>query len=145
VWLLPRSGGLAALALSASPLWLNALRFASAFALLLVPAAAMGMTLPLLTRALAVDYGFGFGRALSLLYGVNTLGAVFGTLVTEQLLLANLGVYGSAACAAALDLFAAALGALLARRVGASGGAAATSAGDEPRHRSRRVQSAPAC
>jgi spermidine synthase len=100
--------------LLASPLLLNALRMALAFALMVVPAAAMGATLPLLVRALAAGRP-GFGRVLGLLYGWNTLGAVAGALAGEALLLEPLGVRGTG-LAAALGNGVAAVAALLAAR-----------------------------
>jgi len=77
----------------------HALRAALGFALLLVPATAMGATLPLLVGALrARDPSF--GASLGRLYGWNTLGAVAGALAAEWLLLEALGVRGSAWVAA---------------------------------------------
>jgi spermidine synthase len=84
-----------------SPL-LSVLRLATAFALLCVPSTAIGMTLPVLARALAARDA-NFGRVLGLLYGVNTAGAVLGTLATEHFLLRSLGVHGSAWVAGAMD------------------------------------------
>jgi len=59
------------------PLILNLLRLLFAFMLLLVPSTAMGLTLPLLTKALVMADP-NFGRVLGRLYGWNTLGAVLG-------------------------------------------------------------------
>ena len=64
-------------AMLGAPLALNATRLAVAFLLMLVPAAAMGATLPLLARALG-PLEPAFGRLLGRLYGWNTLGAVAG-------------------------------------------------------------------
>src|SRR5207244_6181156 len=58
---------------------LNVVRLAAAFAVLIVPATAMGATLPVLVGAVSGGPG-GFGRALGRLYGWNTLGAVAGVL-----------------------------------------------------------------
>ena len=79
----------------------NAARFVSGFATLLVPAIAMGATLPLLAAALA-RAGREFGPALGWTYGWNTLGAVAGALGAELLLVPRIGVGGSAWFAAAL-------------------------------------------
>jgi len=88
------------------PLMLNPLRLGLSFLLLLVPSAAMGMTLPLLTRALsAVDPNF--GSVLGKLYGWNTLGAVFGAVAAETVLIGALGVRGSAWFAGSLNVLAA--------------------------------------
>ena len=94
------------------PWILNPLRLLFAFSLLLVPSTAMGLTLPLLTKALvAADPNF--GRALGRLYGWNTLGAVVGAVLAEILLLEALGVRGSAVAAGTLNLLAAAAAMLL--------------------------------
>jgi predicted membrane-bound spermidine synthase len=87
--------------------WLqNGVRLSAGFLLLLVPATAMGATLPLMVRALrARDPSF--GGALGLLYGWNTLGAVLGATLGELWLLERLGVYGTALAAAGCNLSAA--------------------------------------
>lgn len=85
---------------------LNVLRLMTAFAVLTVPTTAMGATLPVLVSAMSRGRG-GFGRALGRLYGWNTLGAVAGVLGTELVLIARLGVNGSAWVAALLNLGAA--------------------------------------
>jgi len=58
----------------------GAVRWLAAFALLVVPATAMGATLPLLSRAVAGEASR-LAPALGWLLGVNTFGAVAGTLV----------------------------------------------------------------
>jgi spermidine synthase len=78
-----------------------------AFVILTVPAAAMGATLPVLVGALCRTHE-DFGRVLGRLYGWNTLGAVVGVLAAEMVLIARLGVVGSAWFAALLDVGAAA-------------------------------------
>ena len=127
VFLLPElAGGLA-------PLWrpfldhpwiLNPLRLAVGFTLLLIPATAMGATLPLLVKALhARDPNF--GAVLGRLYGWNTAGAVLGAVAGEAALIAWFGVRGTAWVAAGLNLAAAAGALALAARIGDT----ATSAG----------------
>jgi len=64
---------------------------ASAFAILLVPTAFMGATLPLLTR-FAVRRDDEIGSRVGLLYAVNTAGAVAGVLGAAFWLLPNLGL-----------------------------------------------------
>jgi spermidine synthase len=89
------------------PVPLNTLRFSLAFALLLVPATAMGATLPLLVKALhRIDPNL--GRVLGRLYGWNTLGAVVGALAGEFFLIEALGVRGTGWAAAGADGMAAA-------------------------------------
>jgi spermidine synthase len=97
------------------PLLLNLVRLLVAFACLLVPAAAMGLTLPLVVRASTARAAV-FGRTLGLLYGLNTLGAVFGALGTEVVLIRFLGVRGSALGAGSLNLVAASVALLLSLR-----------------------------
>lgn len=75
--------------------------------LVAVPALLMGGTLPVLMRALAAEPQH-LGRAGGRLYAANTAGAIVGTLLTAFVLIATLGVRGSALAAALLNLFAAA-------------------------------------
>jgi predicted membrane-bound spermidine synthase len=98
------------------PWVVNTLRLLSGFMLLLVPATAMGATLPILVRALLVRDP-SFGATLGRLYGWNTLGAVVGALAGEALLLEWIGVRGSAVAAAAADLGVAVLALALAGRL----------------------------
>lgn len=74
------------------------------FALVGIPAVLMGGTLPVLVRALAAEPGKAGGQ----LYAANTLGAIVGTLLAAFVLIASLGVRGSALFAAMLNLLAAA-------------------------------------
>jgi len=93
------------------PVLLNALRFSFSFLLFLLPATAMGVTLPLLVKALA-RRPEEFGKALGRLYGVNTLGACLGALAGEALLIAPLGLAGTGLVATGCNVVAA-IGALL--------------------------------
>lgn len=74
------------------------------FALVGVPALLMGGTLPVLVRSLATAPGKAGGQ----LYAANTLGAIAGTLLAAFVLVATLGVRGSALAAAMFNLLAAA-------------------------------------
>ena len=88
------------------PAALNTARLAIAFVLMVIPATALGTTLPLLAKpleALTGNYGFALGR----LYGINTLGAVGGTLLAELWLIPALGLRNSGLFAAACGLSAA--------------------------------------
>ncbi len=102
------------------PWLLNPLRLLIAFALMLVPTTAMGATLPLLVKALSRGNP-NFGSVLGHLYGWNTLGAVFGVLAAELVLIRYLGLRGAGLCAAFLNLSAM----FVALRVARSGAAAA--------------------
>ena len=98
--------------------WLvNLLRLTVAFSLMIVPATAMGLTLPLLAKAITRGDG-NFGRGLGMLYGWNTLGGMAGALCGELWLIGWLGQRGTALAASALNLAAAAVAVLLARRAG---------------------------
>src|SRR5262245_2622129 len=74
------------------------------FAILLVPAALMGATLPVLVAR--CERGT-VGPGLAWLYAVNTLGAVLGSLSAGFLFLPALGLGRTTLVAAALNLFAA--------------------------------------
>jgi spermidine synthase len=117
VYALPAFGPLLApvlLPLSGQALLLHPIRFALAFALLLVPSIAMGATLPLVARALVREKRE-FGSVLGLLYGVNTLGAVLGVSSTELLWVGPLGIRGAAFVACVANLSASALALIIAR------------------------------
>ena len=76
--LLPRTSSWLAPAfaqIGTSPVAINALRLAVAFTLLVVPAVAMGATLPVLMHAITGGPET-FGVKLGFVYGANTLGAV---------------------------------------------------------------------
>ena len=100
-----------------APALLNASRLLLAFALLTIPATAMGATLPVLVRSLSARAGF--GAALGRLYGWNTLGAVLGALLGEALLLERLGLRGTALAAGALNATAAGGALWISTRTGA--------------------------
>ncbi|MFT7471351.1 MAG: spermidine synthase [Kiritimatiellia bacterium] len=88
--------------------WLNAIRFSISFIVLLVPAIAMGSTLPILQKALhAVDGSF--TTSIARLYGWNTFGAVVGTLAAEFFLIYWLGLKGVGLVACSLNFVAALL------------------------------------
>ncbi|WP_285415403.1 fused MFS/spermidine synthase [Pseudomonas sp. efr-133-TYG-5] len=102
-------GATVAMSLAASPFaWLQdhvgLLAWLLPFILVGAPAVLMGGTLPVLVRSLAADPG----RAGGQLYAANTLGAIVGTLLAAFVLIASLGVRGSALAAAMLNLLAAA-------------------------------------
>lgn len=99
--------------ISGGGLALGAFRFGLGFMLLVVPTAAMGMTLPLLaSRTPSREL---FGVTLGRLYGWNTLGAVFGALAGEAILYEWIGVRYTAYVAGGLNIAAALLSLALAR------------------------------
>ena len=94
---------------ASASLWAtNVVRFVTAFVILLVPATAMGATLPLLAGAFAARRRR-FASALGSAYGWNTLGAVAGVMLAELVLITAVGVPGSAWVAGVTSLTAAAL------------------------------------
>jgi spermidine synthase len=96
----------------ASPLSLAALRLGLALAALAVPTLLMGATFPFLVRE-AVGGGAVPGRAVAVLYGVNTLGGALGALLGSFGLLPFLGTRGSFFVAGLLNAAAAASALLL--------------------------------
>jgi spermidine synthase len=110
------------------------LRLGLALLLLLGPATLIGGTLPVMAR-LAVHRAGALPAGFSLLYGVNTLGAVLGAGLTGFVFLRFLGVQATLGLAVALNL-AVALGAGLAAR-GSRG------AGLEPAREHGRLQTCP--
>lgn len=71
--------------------------------LLLVPTCLMGMTLPLMTRTVVDDHAH-IGSRLALLYGLNTLGAAVGALLTAWLLIGLLGMAGAIRVAVSINV-----------------------------------------
>src|SRR6266480_308951 len=74
------------------------LRFIVSFLILLVPTTAMGLTLPVLIEDPVLRKA-NFGRAIGLLYGSNTLGAVVGAVLGEGYLIAAFGLRGASLAA----------------------------------------------
>jgi len=80
------------------------LRFLVLFAALLVPTIAMGASLPLLVSDFARRDPKGSAPAVARLYAVNTAGAVAGVAAAGFLAIPALGLWKTAALAAAIDL-----------------------------------------
>ncbi len=87
----------------------------AAFAILMVPTAMMGATLPLLTRH-AVRTDAEIGRRVGLLYSANTAGAAAGTLLAAFVLLPWLGLGRTVLAATAINGLVFLLAVTLARR-----------------------------
>ena len=87
---------------------LLALRILISFVILLIPTTAMGLTLPVVLedRHLASAH---FGRAIGVLYGFNTIGAVVGALIGELSLVKAFGLWGTSLVAGLLNCIAAAI------------------------------------
>ncbi|MCY4153820.1 MAG: fused MFS/spermidine synthase [Gammaproteobacteria bacterium] len=97
---------------------------AATFLILALPTAAMGATLPLLAKY-AVSADSQIGPRVGFLYGINTLGAVFGALASGFLLLPYLGLFGTLATGAAVNLLVFFVAVWLARLVASAAGAGA--------------------
>lgn len=93
-------------------------------AVIAVPAALMGGTLPVLTKCLGREFA-SLGRSLGLLYGLNTLGAVLGCAAAGLLLIGMIGMQATTWIAVTLNLMVGAAALLLSRTA-----AAATAAPD---------------
>jgi predicted membrane-bound spermidine synthase len=105
---------------------------------LLLPTALMGMTLPLLVRALVRDVPSA-GRIIGLLYGINVLGASVGALLTPWVLVRFYGIRGAILVAAAGNALSGLTAVLLSRRrleapvgSGSAEGSPATGAAGHP-------------
>lgn len=91
------------------------IRFAVAFVVLLVPTALMGASFPLIVKAALGSRDDG-GRAIGLLYAINTFGAVIGTLAAGFVLIGEVGIRGSIGVAAGLNLLAGVISVVVGRR-----------------------------
>lgn len=91
-------------------------RLVSSFAILVLPTAMMGVTLPLLSAAVSAP-GRASGASVSLLYAVNTLGAMTGTLLSGLALIPAIGIQRSFLLAASINVAVGAVSLWLARRV----------------------------
>jgi spermidine synthase len=100
---------------------LTAIRFAAAWAVLLVPTALMGASLPLVLKSsLARDAAV--GARFAALYAANTAGAIAGTLLVGFVLIERIGIAASFQVAAAINLAVAAVAFALDRARPAAGG-----------------------
>ncbi len=77
-------------------------RFLLSIAVVLPATLGMGATVPLMNRILS-DFGNGVGKSVGLAYGINTIGAVAGTLLTGFVLIRLFGVRNTLFVASALN------------------------------------------
>lgn len=87
--------------------FLNALRLALAFTLLIIPTACMGATLPVMSRYLIRSRKV-ISVTISKLYAMNTLGAIIGTVCAGYVLLPELGIWLTTLIAVVMNLVVAA-------------------------------------
>ena len=76
--------------------------FLISFGILLIPTTLMGMTLPLLTQSF-VHRVETSGGVIGILYGINTLGAAFGTVLAGYVLIGKYGFDGATTIAVAMN------------------------------------------
>jgi hypothetical protein len=107
--------------LSQDAAFLTAIRFVLAVLVLAVPTCCMGATLPILCHGLARE-AQSFAARLGFLYGVNTAGAVCGTLLCGFALIPRLGLMRTQGVAVAVNLTIGLLGYVLSRRHAAPDG-----------------------
>ena len=100
---------------------------AGTFLILALPTAAMGATLPLLAKY-AVSADSQIGPRVGFLYGINTLGAVFGALASGFMLLPYLGLFGTLVAGAGVNLVVFFIAVYLARLVASQSAPAEPSA-----------------
>jgi spermidine synthase len=94
--------------LAQSPMLLTVGRFVLSFLILMVPTSLMGATLPVFLRSSLVRDSHA-GTHLSLIYAVNTFGAIVGCLAAPFLIIGTIGIRNGIFLAAALNLLAAVL------------------------------------
>jgi len=88
--------------------------FLISFAILLIPTTLMGMTLPLLAQSF-VHRVETSGSVIGILYGINTLGAAFGTALAGYVLIGIFGFDGTTYIAVALNTIVGLIAVFLAR------------------------------
>ncbi|GJL77194.1 MAG: hypothetical protein NPINA01_01830 [Nitrospinaceae bacterium] len=82
----------------------NAVKAVLAFVLIFIPTTLMGATLPIISKYYVTDNAR-LGTQIGILYGINTLGAVVGCLLTGFLLISVLGVLQTVLMTAFVNLF----------------------------------------
>lgn len=106
-WVLAGLQGLYGLAypgIAESPIGLTAARLVMSFALLLMPTVCMGASLPLIVRATSAGPG-DVSRRTGLFYGINTAGAIVGSLAAGLYLIPAVGLQRTYWVAAAANIF----------------------------------------
>ena len=89
--------------LNQMPAVLNLFRLILAFCLMIIPATAMGATLPLLVKYLFSGEQ-NFGAILGRLYGWNTLGAMIGAVAGDLVLIGEFGIIGTGGIALVINV-----------------------------------------
>jgi spermidine synthase len=123
VWLAPGA--------APGPTTLTLARLVCSALVLLPPTILMGATLPLILRSsvVAID---GIGTRISLLYGINTAGAIAGALAAGFVLIGAIGMSASLRVAASLNVIVGVTAIVMSRRVSAVPGVPAVPAAAPP-------------
>jgi len=79
-------------------------RFLVVFILTLIPVTMMGMTLPIIVGAAGEKEKGEFSSAAGLFYGINTIGAVTGTIVAGFVMIPTLGILNTCRLTGLLDI-----------------------------------------
>jgi len=82
----------------------NAVKAVLGFLLIFIPTTLMGATLPIISKYYVTDNAR-LGTQIGILYGINTLGAAVGCLLTGFLLISVLGVLQTVLLTACVNLF----------------------------------------
>jgi predicted membrane-bound spermidine synthase len=120
---------------------LGVVRFLLAFAALLPPTFLMGASLPAIAEAAALAADGDLSHKVVRLYAVNTLGGVFGTLVTGFLLLERLGLTRSLYLGAAGSTLVAVAALALTRHPACRAGEPRSAEADPQRGRQQKTRS----
>lgn len=118
-------GGLQSMFVAAAPVLPDSLllgtviRVVLSFAVLLVPTALMGATLPIVVKSSLARMD-GLGTRISVLYAFNTTGAIVGSLAAGFYLMPRLGMSRAFLLAAAVNVFVGVSALLLSRRIAAA-------------------------
>ncbi|MGV7220102.1 MAG: fused MFS/spermidine synthase [Nitrospinales bacterium] len=87
-----------------SPVLFNIIKAGLAFGLIFIPASFMGATFPVISKYIITDEKKLLSQ-VGVLYGLNTLGAVFGCVLTGFVFIAVFGVLETALLASIINLF----------------------------------------
>lgn len=90
-------------ALGGAPLLVGAVRVVLAFLIMLVPTSLMGATLPIIIKS-SLLRAEGLSQNVSLLYAVNTFGAIVGTAAAGFYLVGTYGIQATTTLAAAVNI-----------------------------------------
>ena len=102
---------------SDGPAFLTAVRFVLGLVILIVPTSLMGATLPVLAKGVLRSHS-GFGKRFGLLYGMNTLGASTGLMLSGFVLIPTFGIAVTNYIAVGINAAVAVTAIVLSKRIG---------------------------